>query len=232
MNVESMLKPGTPHSLGNLRFAGVGIAAHAHGFHVGVLHREDAGSVYCLHLAWHFDLRNEINHGMQAWIALPYPEDRSQAIAAYCRRVWRRQQKNREDGRGVSYAFRYRESRPQIDGDILLGPTECGFTCATFVLLLFRAAAIELVDVAVWPPRSSDAEWHQRMLDLLRKYPPPQVSHEDLEKHLERLKSEVGCARFRPEEVATAASREAYPVHHEDAWRMGAIVASHLRANV
>jgi len=224
MNSASYLLFPWIHSFKQLRFAGVALRIVGDGFHIGVLHREDEGTVECLHLAGHLDLRNDLPRWVQAWIQLPYEDVRLQAIAGLCRLVSEKKQE-------MKYAFRFAESTITPTGDIIVGNTEYGFTCATFVLALFRAAVIELVDVVAWPPRADeDAKWQASMIQLIRDDPPKSVSREDIENHLRLLKSEIGCARFRPEEVAAAASRDEYPVHHETAWKLGNHIASTLRA--
>lgn len=224
------------HPFNGIDYAAVALQVHAHGFHVGVLHRESSGDVKCLHLEWHLILSNDVPVEMQAWIQPPYPKRRLRSIAAYCRRLW-----NNKSTHGIKYGFRYVDSKyvdlPRTTSDkdknvgkLLLGPTEHGFTCATFVLVLFRAAGVELVDVFAWPSRDVDRTWQERMISSLRRHRSPEGSNEDLENHLRLLESEIGCARFRPEEVAAAASRDEYPVHHETAWKLGNHIASTLQA--
>lgn len=103
---------------------------------------------------------------------------------------------------------------------------ETPYDCATFVLALFRAAVIELVDVHNWPPRDSDAQWHAKIIAIMRNGKLPEgISHDEMDKHIKHLESEKGCARFRPEEVAAAASQKQYPVRPEEAWRLGKTIA-------
>lgn len=232
-------------SFKQLNLAGVALRRVGANFHIGVLYRDDTDEVVCLHLAYHLDLRKDPPGKMHAWIQLPsqiWPTARLEAISGMWELVWLEQEKLKEQGKaekgkphhGVPYAFRFVESRATPEGKLEIATGEYGFTCATFVLALFRAAVTELVDVDNWPARADDANWHRAMIEYLRCDDdlPEGVSHEDIENHLEHLESEVGCARFRPEEVAAAASRTEYPVHHDDAWRMGEEVAAVMRAAV
>jgi hypothetical protein len=209
------------HPFDTLRFAGVAIQVIGPArFHVGILHRPERGETELLHLAWHYDLRNEIPTNRYAWIQPPYPDMRLRAVAAHCRRVWKTHHVS-----GLPYGFRYRDSKLLTDGQILHGKTEHGFTCATFVLLLFRAVGIELIDIPSWPARDSDKQWHAEMMHLLREHCSDEATSENIELHLQHLETEQGCARFRPEEVAGAASSDLFPTAFEQACRMGEAIA-------
>jgi hypothetical protein len=61
-----------------------------------------------------------------------------------------------------------------------------------------------LVDYSTWPlNRPGDAEWQQSMISLLRGRAP--------EEHVKAVEQDVGCARYRPEEVAGAATVHPLP---------------------
>jgi hypothetical protein len=177
--------------------------------HVGILHRDRSlGEVQLLHLAWHYDLRNSRPKPCYLWIDPPIPEARARQVAALCRRV------SRSNIRGIPYAF----SAPNdcfdpITAQFLLGPERRGLTCASFVLAIFDAAGLALVDHSTWPSRrEADARWQQQVLAQLREV-------NATPEHLEAVRSEIGNVRYRPEEVAGAAASESLPAPFPDARR-------------
>lgn len=188
--------------LGPTPVVGIGIRkTAASSWHVGLLHVQEE-LPWFLHLAWHLDLRNEcFEQSRHAWVLLDVPPGRIRTIAAYFRRVWKRNQ-----SRGVPYGLRYDATSFHDDGRLLLGPTEHGLTCATFVIAVLRGARINLVDVSSWPQRTDDIVWHETVVETLRK-------HGAAESHIVAVEGEIGCARFRPLEVAGAASRGKLPAH-------------------
>ncbi len=171
--------------------------------HIGILHRASTGPATFLHLAWHCRLQNEpiipdyISHG----IRLSIRAERLQQIAALCRRIARKNSVG-----GIPYAF----SAPSAafdtaTGAFLIGPSRFGLTCASFVLAVFHAAGLPLVDYASWPmDRPGDRAWQERIVELL-------ASRADAQ-HLEHVRSEIGAVRYRPEEVAAAATSAPPPV--------------------
>lgn len=165
--------------------------------HVGILHRKQGSPPELLHLAWHCRLQNDANIPgyMSLWVLPNAKPRRLRQLAAYCRRVWNT---NRQGG--VPYAF----SRPDgaldvTTGRFLIGPSQFGLTCATFVLAVFHATGLQLVNYAEWPvDRLGDKEWQLAILEKLE-------GHSD-NSHLEHVRSEIGSVRYRPEEVAAAAT--------------------------
>ncbi len=150
--------------------------------HVGILHRDrSVGEVRLLHLAWHYVLRDSTPKPCYLWIDPPIPEARARQVAALCRRV------SRSNVRGIPYAF----SAPNdcfdpITAQFLLGPERRGLTCASFVLAIFDAAGLALVDHSAWPSRrEEDVRWQQQVLDQLRAV-------NATPEHLDAVQSEVG----------------------------------------
>jgi hypothetical protein len=78
-------------------------------------------------------------------------------------------------------------------------------------MAVFRNAGIELIEWWTWPSRPGDAEWHQRIIGALhyfQQYCPTEISQE----HINNVSQEIGCARFRPEEVTGACASMNLPV--------------------
>lgn len=126
-------------------------------------------------------------------------------MAAFCRKVWR------QNGRSLPYAFSApNDCFDQETGRYLFGTGRLGLTCATFVIAVFQATGLSMIDLQSWPPRDEDAAWQRQMLRRL-------ADHGAAPEHLASVQKEVGCARFRPEEVGGAAAADAWPATFEEA---------------
>ena len=168
--------------------------------HVAVLHRADGEPATQLSLNWHAWLVNEAIPPGSRIVRAEIPEERAEAAAALCRRVFRR-----HGHHGLPYGILYEGGRINPDGLVeLLGSTH-GLTCATFVLLVFEHAGYPLVQVDTWPAREGDATWHTRIVETLEGT--RQSRGEPSEEHIENVRGELGCARFRPGEVTAACPR-------------------------
>ena len=155
--------------------------------------------VRLLHLAFHFLLSSDVAHDGYSWIEPRLSEALQRRVAAMCEHVW----DLHGGAQDVPYAFRLLK-RSFPEGKLLLGPTEYGLTCATFVIAVFRGAGIELVDVETWEPRSGDDIGFSALLKVLER-------HADKE-HTDFVRTEAGCALFRPAEVAAATAMSPMPV--------------------
>lgn len=172
--------------------------------HIGILHQSlEAKQVLMLHLAWHHDLRNDSPSEKYVWVDPAIPQARAKQVAAFCRKVWR-QNKGK-----IPYAF----SPPNdcfdlTTGEFLLGGQRFGLTCATFVMAVFQATGLPLIDLNSWPSRPEDVAWQSQIIELLKKT--------DAElTHINRAQQEIGSARFRPEEVGAAAACQPWPTSIE-----------------
>lgn len=163
--------------------------------HIGVLHGVPSTHPQMLDLAWHHKLRNNPADGRYLWVDPDVPTARLKQVAALCRRVWR------ANGRGrIPYAFSPPNgSLDEVTGAILLGPSMHGLTCASFVLAVFGASGLHLVEYDTWPiGRPGDEQWQRGIVDLLKD----QASQD----HVEAITADIGTVRYRPEEVAAAAA--------------------------
>lgn len=170
--------------------------------HIGILHR-DGGELRVLDLQGHHELRNDRPQGPFLWVRPELKDSVLRSVAGLCRRLWRlhgRQQ-------GIPYGLRYQNACfDRATGQLLLGESEHGLTCATFALAVFASLGVPLAVVESWPEREEDRAWQQRIVAFLRQSPAPQAAA-----HADRVASELGCVRFRPEEVAGAAAIEPLP---------------------
>lgn len=162
--------------------------------HIGILHRGSGSKeALLLNLAWHHDLKNEAPTHEYLWIESNIPTRRAIQVATLCRKIWR------SNDSVIPFAFSIpNDCFDTATGKILLGPTRLGLTCATFVIAVFRGVGIHLIEPDTWPARDDDVEWQRRIVQALRSRP---GASDD---HIEAIESEIGCVRFRPEEVAGA----------------------------
>jgi len=162
--------------------------------HIGMVYRAQETAVpRFLHLAWHFDLRDEELDDRYFWIEVNIHEKRARQVAAQCRQVLL------GNPDGLPYAFSYpNKCFDSVTGAFLFGPTKLGLTCATFVLAVFESSGFPLARVNTWPDRPEDEVWRQHVIDLMTKSNVPQ-------QHIDQVKSAKAAFRVRPEEVAAAA---------------------------
>ena len=191
--------------------------------HVGLLYRDSTSKrVVLLHLGWHFDLRREAPLESDLWVDPRILPRRLTQVAAYCRLVWRANGKN-------SIPFGFAPPNDCLDaesGRYLRGPVGFGLTCASFVLAVFHGAGLVLAQYDTWPPdRPGDAEWRRSIVDALRTCRPPAKPE-----HIDAVERDVGMtSRFRPEEVAAAATVTPTPVPFEIADGGGQKLLARLR---
>ena len=160
--------------------------------HTGLVYLNADDQFMFLHLAFHCDLRHEFAPASYLWV-LPSEKihsTRLEHVAAMCEQIWKRNQVH-----GLPYGFRYDVSSFRRDGTMVLGPNERGFTCATFVLAVFRTVGVELLQQAEWPPRPDDQERFEKLLKLLRKHCTDEV-------HINAVRAETNSIRYQPLEVA------------------------------
>lgn len=204
--------------------------------HVGVAFRPDEhmGRWVFLHQGFHLATHadewtggryrgRELPPGV--WSELRLPEEDLDALIATCEIVRERYAGSRNEQRGLPYAVRYEGGGFDRQGNLqLVSTTGRGLTCATFVLALCERIDIHLLDLPSWPyDRSGDTEWHSNIITLLEQRVHELGDYSEDLAHLEAVRQETPCARFRPEEVvAGVVLRELHPVHFDKASPLGA----------
>lgn len=183
--------------------------------HAGILYLE-AGTLKYLHLQWHNRLTDDVAPDGLTYVEPALLAQRAKQVAARCRQI------SRSNGRNIPYGF----SSPSNCFDaqtqhFLVGPTTHGLTCASFVLAVFAFAGIHLLDCADWPNRPDDAKWQQDIVNALRQHgaPPGHIAH---------VINEIGCARYRPEEVLAGAILVPPAASFQLAQPLGARISSFL----
>jgi hypothetical protein len=93
----------------------------------------------------------------------------------------------------------------------LLSTTGRGLSCATFVLAVFASLGIDILDLKTWKVREDDSVWQKQIVDIGRKMRPTAEDHWDY-----LITKELGCIRYRPQEVAVGATADEFPACFED----------------
>lgn len=211
--------------------------------HVGIAFRPsaDAGRWIFLHQGFHLYTRADEWTGGRylglplrpgVWAALRLEEeDELEILVRTCEIVRARYAGTGNRQRGLPYAVRYEGGAFDAEGNLqLVSARGRGLTCATFVLALCERINLRLLDLATWPTdRAGDAAWHEAIVKELERDIAKRGNHpEDLD-HLEAVRRERPCARYRPEEVVAGVFlREEHPVPFLTAEPLGAQIAASL----
>jgi len=199
--------------------------------HTGILYRiSDSDPLGFLHLEGHCRLFCEASVKPEfSWVAPRINKLRLVQLAGICDAI---------ASENASNSIPYGLSAPVGVFDnatkrFLLGPTEGGLTCASFVLAVFDNAQLQLVKYSGWPPPDAeDYQWQENVLKHLRDL---RSKHPDLvsKEHIDCVQSEVGTSvRYRPEQVAAASAiRERRPVKYRYARALGEQIVNLLRGN-
>lgn len=196
----------------------IGIAIHRrdeqneHNGHIGLLYRVAIQApAQLLHMPWHNKLRSESpGANYVLWVDPSIPKERAKVVAAYCRLVWKKNEAN-----GLPYGLSQPNRFFDHTGGILKGPAKVGLTCATFVLAVFEATGLTLVRYETWPkPADEDIK---RQEELARRLEADEQVPRD---HVRSFRDEIGNIRYRPHEVAGAATSDSWPSDHKYASRV------------
>lgn len=176
------------------------VNAPPHNTHAGVIYKDGDG-LRMIHLGWHHQLHDSEwkPGGNYASVVPNIAPERANAVAALCRLIRRKHPR-------IPYAFRLVEDVrfDAMTGDIILSRGALGLNCSSFVLIVFLQTGIRLIRLETWEERPEDRAWQHYLLEILIRTKAP-------EPHVEAVRSEVGCARIRPEEVAGACLEDDLP---------------------
>lgn len=176
--------------------------------HCGIAYKFD-NICSVIHLSWHCDLKNESDMSeFQGYCAIISQLDvyRQYAVCAMCDLI--------KEEPNIPYGIFYLKTVFSKEGKLCLGGGEVGLTCATFVLAVFRTCEIDLLDISTWLPREDDSKFQTKIMYHLSNGLQNGTVSKD---HFDRVNKDVGCARFRPEEVAISSGfkLEDMPVKYE-----------------
>jgi hypothetical protein len=175
--------------------------------HAGVLYQRSLDdAVRHLHLAWHHRLCDEAGlAGGVGWIEPTLPEDVIEDVAFLAELV-----AAREENGTVPYGLSLERAKVDDRGVVVLDG-ERGLTCATFVMIVIAKVGVSLLDRETWNTdpdddrRAEDAAHQRSLVSYLRNTP-------GASQHAADVAREVGCTRFRAEEVAAATALSPRPV--------------------
>jgi len=232
MGHPEWLRPANEVDKIDFPFVAVGIAAtnvDQKQLHVGLVHKGSQCSAELLHLAWHHCLRNESVLAASLprihWVGLRLLPERAEALAALCRRIAKR------NAQEIAYGLVYTGGTFAADGTVRLGDEEIGLTCATFVLAALKGGGVELLQLETWGKDCEDLNWQEQIVGQLQRYQeryPSRIS----EQHIANVKQQIGCTRYKPDQVTGACSADNYPVDYATANCLGTRVKKALLAVV
>lgn len=176
--------------------------------HCGILYKRN-NSVRFLHHAWHNQLLDHddndalfIRHPNFIYIPVSpsLPPEKLTVMIGMCKLIY---DNNHE--KGIPYGFRFGKTKFELAAGLLeLDGKSIGLTCATFVIAVFEASRIIIVRRRFWPPRPGDIAWRKKIVEMLT------ATNVGLN-HVNNVKAEPLCSRFRPEEVAAMGSKKNLP---------------------
>lgn len=198
-----------------LKHSGVAIRNSGRGRHVGLIFKRE-GEWRMLHMGWHHQLDDESipnSDGQHLWVD-PEPaidEIRLENLAAYCRLV-----SERNVDKGLPYGFS--EPKNWFDpssGEARSAPDGKGLTCASFVLAVFSANGLPLINEDTWKIRDDDKDYHEWVIECLGR------TRGVTDDHIKRLRESLPTIRYRPEEVAGAAASDPIPADFAPCCKFG-----------
>lgn len=176
--------------------------------HAGLLYKRKE-QVNCLHLGNDNDLKDRWRWG-RIWASPNVDPEKLFAVAAWCHRILHTYNKTHGQPGALRFPYGIKFSQSQFvttrGGDIglMLGPGSDGLTCATFILAVFNAVGLKLINEASWPSRK----------DADRAWVMSTFSDSEQKKRL-LAEIESGAIRIRPDEVM-AACNGAPPAEFQD----------------
>ncbi len=195
------------------------------GPHAAIIYRSSDGRPRRLHLAGlghcaSVDEDRAFAHDGHICVGTNLQRDDAVALAGYCRRIYKANARHRQ----IPYNLRY-DPGTRFDpdtGELVLGETATGLTCATFVVHVFSSSANPILDGSGWPSRQKDLVRQRFLVESMRPNYPVQAS---------LIEQEIGCPRIRPEEVVGACLEEDLPADFDRCEANGYFVAGLLQAS-
>jgi hypothetical protein len=196
------------------------------GTHTGVLYRF-GGVLHVVDQCWHERFRCKPADEVYDCVSPALLEEEFHNIVSVCELFVTRAL--RGEARRVPMAFKQpANARLSADGE-LIWDGGVGLTCATFVLAIFGAAYIPLIDFTAWRRRAGDDERHNSLLRLMELGDEARGISKASDDHIARVRAELPCIRVRPEEVVGAALYSDRPVGFEIAEQAGRWILDQLR---
>jgi hypothetical protein len=205
--------------------SGVAVAIYKNRGHIGLLYTEEVWispdlpvryAIKLLHLCLQHPLVNDTDtSGCAFWVTPAIEPDQSDLISEYCQLVYER---NR--GNVIPYGFGPFEGAFDDSGVLSNDASQWGLTCASFVLAVFHRSGIPLINWNDWPVREDDVPDMEYLIRLLRERTDATAEHVNRQAKLVA----GGQRRFRPLEVAGAASSADRPIGFNEAVRLAGLI--------
>lgn len=178
-------------------------------FHAGIVYLS-YGVRYLFHQEFHLKTTQEVFDGnvldrSVRFVVVDCENERLDSLIGLLRLV-------AKTNEPIGYALKYFPDIKfdTLNGKLLLG-SGLGLSCSTFVMVLFVSAGYPLVDHSTWPTelRAGDLDRQNELVKTLELH---KVRFNVSEEHINEVKKEIGCVRYRPEEVAGAAFYSPLPI--------------------
>lgn len=163
-------------------------------------------------------IRNNISYGdLHQWSYLKVRYNKNSIPHAFAMQVPSFCEAIIEAKETLNYGLTYNNTIFDSTGHLQLNSKDIGLTCATFILSIFQSISINLIDTTTWKYREDDIAWQNNILNLLEK------NKDQIESDvLNHCSQNIGCYRFRPEEVASSISYHRLPIDFETCKNLGA----------
>ncbi len=207
--------PGATLGVDDLIWVGI-VEPQAGQRHCGFIYRIGSGE-RLLHLAFHYDLRDEIYNGTYWSAPLGLDIYNQAALAAIVSTIAAGEAR-------VPYGFDFSgEVFDKANGDILNVPPGVGLTCATFILAVLRTHGFQPTNSDTWIVRPTDQRWQNRLIHYME-------SAGASVEHISAVRSQPASARFRPEEVVGCVAIDSgeWPVEFDHALALAAEVLTDM----
>ncbi|WP_277656308.1 hypothetical protein [Seleniivibrio woodruffii] len=180
---------------------------HSDFSHILLLHEQDDVFSF-VHLAGHKKLLNEtcddphVKIKEQSYLCLEtflnMKNDHGSSVEAFSVFVDTVFQKNYD--KGLPYSFAFSGSFNNQGEWIAPEPKDGkGFTCATFILMLFASFGYKIINYDSWAKREEDCDWEKNVVAYFDRNNIDPV-------HTQAMKDLIGSLRYRPDEVSVASA--------------------------
>lgn len=162
--------------------------------HIGIYYTSANGATKLLHQPFHYLPLTCDPSDEYIWLDLPLDDDNKMHLAIFCAMI------ADENAGGIPYSICSKGTGFSKTGKFSALEEFSGLTCATFVMQIFHSQKLEIIDLDSWNHIQPDRVWQKQILQILEQHA--------CKKHMsyQRKRLNEGAARFKPEDVAAAAT--------------------------
>lgn len=179
------------------------------GAHVGIAYKnDDSGELRHLHMAWHYQLTDEsLTDKAIGWVEPSLSNLELSNLRASARVIAKKLT-------NAPYALKKANAAYGRNGNengVLVLNDSIGLTCATFVLIVFEHAMVDLLELPTWDTcrsevrETEDVAAQKLIVELLSRSRSSRA-------HSELVREDIGCTRVRAEEIVVASGMVGRPV--------------------